>query len=600
MNTTSTLNAKPAKSRHNGYLRSAVVIVAALVVSVGISFIVPSHGYYLNIMMQAITYAIAVAGVVVVLGYCGQLALCQAAFLGIGAYCVAVGTVDYGMPFFAALALGVAVSALGGIVLGLASLRLGGHYLAMVTIGFQEIVTLVLTNWVGLTHGPDGVSGIGRPTPFGLNLTSGAAYFSLCIFILALVMFAVAELKASRLGRAMQAVRDNELAASTCGINGFLTKIIAFGISAALGGLGGGMFAGAFSYISPDQFTFNESIVILTMALLGGIESPYGALLGTVLLVILPEWLRFLRQVYLAVYGAAVIAIMIFLPRGLWGLLKDRLFTRPAPEHGEVRPLPMLAQQGAASSETVLEVRGLAKHFGGLKALDGVDFDVQRGSVHALIGPNGSGKTTFLNVVSGLYKATAGTVTLRGRDVTARPPFTRNRMGLARTYQNIRVFRGLTVLENVTIGAERPGANTGAVAALKEDAHERALAALDFVGLRESAELPVGTLSYGHQRYVEIARALAGCPDILLLDEPAAGLNLTEKGEMAALLRRMKGHGLTIVIIDHDMKLIEQVADHITVLNFGRRIATGTPTEVLSHPDVIAAYLGKPHYDEAA
>ncbi len=598
MNTTSTLGAKPAKPQRGKIFRCAVIIIAALAVSVGISFVVPAQGYYLNIMMQAVTYAIAVAGVVVVLGYCGQLALCQAAFFGIGAYCVALGTADYGMPFFAALALGVAVAALGGIVLGLASLRLGGHYLAMVTIGFQEIVTLVLTNWTDFTHGPDGVSGITRPQPFGINLTGGAAYFSLCIFVLALSMFAVSELKASRLGRAMQAVRDNELAASTCGVNGFLTKIIAFGISAALGGLGGGMFAGAFSYISPDQFTFDESIVMLTMALLGGIDSPYGALLGTVLLVILPEWLRFLRQVYLAVYGAAVIAIMIFLPHGLWGLLRKRLFTRPAAEHGAALPLPMLAQQGAAASGTVLEVRGLAKHFGGLKALDGVDFDVRRGSVHALIGPNGSGKTTFLNVVSGLYKATAGKVMLRGRDVTAQPPYTRNRMGLARTYQNIRVFRGLTVLENVMIGAERPGAETGA--GVNEDAHERALAALDFVGLRESAALPVGTLSYGHQRYVEIARALAGCPDILLLDEPAAGLNLTEKGEMAALLQRMKGHGLTIVIIDHDMKLIEQVADHITVLNFGRRIATGTPVEVLSHPDVIAAYLGKPHYDEAA
>lgn len=578
-------------SSRRGLALAGVGVLAAI----GLAFVAPAQGYYLNIMMQAATYAIAVAGVVIVLGYCGQLALCQAAFLGIGAYCVALGTVDYGLPFFVALAIGVVATALGGILLGLATLRLGGHYLAMVTIGFQMIVTMVLTNWIDFTRGPDGVSGIARPTLGPLDLTGGSSYLALCLVFLVLVTFYAAFLKSSRLGRAMQAVRDNEIAASTCGINVFRTKTVAFGISAALGGLGGGLFAGAFSYISPDQFTFNESIVLLTMALLGGVQSPIGALLGTILLVLLPEWLRFLKQAYLAVYGAAVIAIIIFLPRGVWGLLTDRLVKAAPADHGAVKPLPLLARTGKASEEMVLEVKGLAKHFGGLKALDGVDMSVRKGSVHALIGPNGSGKTTMLNVVTGLYVATSGSVRLGGKDVTSLPPHERAKLGMSRTYQNIRVFRGLTVLENVTIGAERDGNDvSGAEATV-----ERALAALDFVGLRESANLPVGDLPYGHQRYVEIARALAGSPEILLLDEPAAGLNLTEKGEMAALLKRLKGHGLTIVIIDHDMKLIEQVADHITVLNFGKRIADGLPRTVLAHPEVIAAYLGEPRNEAA-
>jgi branched-chain amino acid transport system permease protein len=575
--------------------RNLLIAAIAILAVAAIAFLAPAQGYYLNIMMQAATYAIAVAGIVIVLGYCGQLALCQAAFLGIGAYCVALGTVSYDLPFFVGLAIAVVVTGIGGIFLGFASLRLGGHYLAMVTIGFQQIVTLVLTNWISFTRGPDGVSGIPRPTLFGLDLSGGSTYLGLCLIFLIAVTFFALELKGSRLGRAMQAVRDNEIAAATCGINVFRTKTVAFGISAALGGLGGGLFAGAFSYISPDQFTFNESIVLLTMALLGGVQSPIGALLGTVLLVVLPEWLRFLRQAYLAVYGAAVIAIMVFLPRGVWGLISERFASRTPVEFGPVTPLPLLSQQVPGTSDAVLEVDGLAKHFGGLKAVDGVSVKVRRGSVHALIGPNGSGKTTFLNVVSGLYTATAGRIRLAGDDITGLPPHERTRRGLCRTYQNIRIFRGLTVLENVLIGAERPGNDvSGARPTL-----ERALAALDFVGLSKTAHLPVGDLSYGHQRYVEIARALAGSPEILLLDEPAAGLNLTEKQDMAKLLQRLRGHGLTIVIIDHDMKLIERVADHITVLNFGRGIADGEPKVVLSHPEVIAAYLGEPRNEAA-
>jgi branched-chain amino acid transport system permease protein len=570
-------------------------LAVAIVIVLAASTLAPTSGYLLNIIMQAATYAIGVAGLVVVLGYCGQISLAQAAFFGLGAYGVGIGATDFGLPFSVALLIGIAIAVAFGVLLGLASLRLGGHYLAMVTISFQQIVTLVLTNWIGLTHGPDGVKSIPRPSLPGFDLQRGDHYLGLCLVVLMVVTWYAWRLKTSRLGRAMQAVRDNEIAASTCGIDIFRTKVLAFGISAMLGGLGGGLFAGAFAYISPDQFTFGESIVLQTMALLGGVQSPFGALLGTTLLVLLPEWLRFLKNVYLAVYGAAVILIMVFLPDGLWGYVASRV-RRAKPIEGAVRPLPLLSQTGTASSEIALEITGLAKHFGGLKALDGVDIAVRRGTVHALIGPNGSGKSTFINVTTGLYRPTAGRIKLAGQDVTGTAPYERTRRGLARTYQNIRVFKGMTVLENVMVGAERPGND------IAENAAEvvgRALAALDFVGLRKDANRLVGTLSYGHQRYVEIARALAGSPHVLLLDEPAAGLNMTEKHEMGELLRRLKGHGLTILIVDHDMNLVEQVADHISVLNFGRRIADGSPRDVLSHPDVIAAYLGEPRQDAA-
>ncbi len=566
--------------------RGLPTAAAGLVVAVLVAAVAPGHGYTLNIIMQAATYAIGVAGLVVVLGYCGQISLAQAGFLGIGAYVQAILTVHAGVPFLIGTVAAVIVCGIFGLLLGFASLRLGGHYLAMVTISFQVILTLVMTNWIGLTGGPDGVSGIPRPA----GLEDGHAYLGLCLVLLVGAVLFTWRLKLSRLGRAMQAVRDNEIAAGTCGIDVFQIKVVAFGISAMLGGLGGALFAGAFSYVSPDQFTFDESIVMLTMALLGGVQSPFGALLGTFTLVILPEWLRFLREAYLAIYGAAVILIMIFLPEGLWGWAAKRLYRRAPVVEGSLPPLPLLSQTAGLAGENALEVDGLAKHFGGLKALDGISFNVRRGSVHALIGPNGSGKTTFLNVISGLYRATSGAVRLANVPMGTLPPHQRTKRGMTRTYQNIRVFRGLTVLENVMIGAERPGNDVRDPAAVVS----RALSALDFVGLRHDASLPVGSLPYGHQRYVEIARALAGSPDLLLLDEPAAGLNSTEKQELSELLRRLKGHGLTILVIEHDMKLIEAVADHITVLNFGRCIADGTPREVLSHPEVIAAYLGEP------
>ncbi len=571
----------------------------AIAASIAVAFIAPESGYYLNILMQAATYAIGVVGLVVVLGYCGQISIAQAAFFGIGAYGVALGTVDHGLGFFAGALIGVVVAGVLGLILGLGSLRLGGHYLAMVSISFQTILTLVLTNWISFTHGPDGVRNIPRPRLFGFSLESGNSFLGLVLVATVLATFAVWRLKSSRLGRRMQAVRDNDLAAATCGIDVFGTKVVAFGISAVLGAVGGALFAGGFQYISPDQFSFAESIVLLTMALLGGVQSAFGALIGTVLLVLLPEWLRFLRQVYLAVYGAAVILIMVFLPDGLWGFVGPRLAALRRPEDPTARrvpPLPLLARTGTPSEDSVLRVEGLAKHFGGLKAVDGVDLSVRRGTVHALIGPNGSGKTTFINVVTGLYKPTGGRITFQGTDITATSPHQRNRRGLARTYQNIRVFRGMTVLENVMIGAERPGND---VARDPDAVLQRALAALDFVDMRADANRMVGELSYGHQRYVEIARALAGSPETLLLDEPAAGLNTTEKVELGQLLRRLKGHGLTILIVDHDMNLVEAVADHITVLNFGRRIADGSPRDVLSHPDVIAAYLGEPRHEAA-
>ena len=573
---------KPLVLRHAPYFIGAAIVVA---VAAGMRF----DGYVLNILMQATMFSIAVFGLTVVLGLCGQINLAQAAFFGIGAYAVGVGTADLHVSFWLCLLGGIALAFVAGAFLGASTLRLGGHYLAMVTISFQQIVTLVMINAIWLTHGPDGVSHIGRPDIF----SDSQAYLAFCVAVLAIVGYAVWHLPDTRLGRAMRAVRDNELAAGVSGIDVFRTKVYAFAICAALGGLAGGLFAGGFAYVSPDQFSFAESIQYLTMSLLGGVASPIGSVIGTGLLILIPEWLRFLKSVpglYLAIYGLFVILIVRFMPDGIWGFVSaaiDRL-------HGKVKAQPAVSalklMPATVGGDIVLEVTGLSKYFGGLKAVDDVDIQVRRGGVHALIGPNGSGKTTTLNVLSGLYKATAGRILLDGTDITDMAPHLRTAAGLGRTFQNIRLFRSMTALENVEIGAERPG-NTlikGGDAALTA----RAMEALTFVGLGSRANELISSFSYGHQRLIEIARALAANPTLLLLDEPAAGLNSTEKLELHELLKRIAAQGLTILIIDHDMTLVSEAAQHITVLNFGRRIADGESMAVLRHPDVVSAYLG--------
>jgi branched-chain amino acid transport system permease protein len=564
-----------------------IVYGLAAVAAVALAATVKTDAYVANILMQAATYAIAVFGLSIVLGLCGQINLAQAAFFAVGAYSVALGTVDYRLPFWLCLILGVGLAFAAGALLGLSTLRLGGHYLAMVTISFQQILTVVLINAIRITHGPDGVSSIGRPAGF----ESSQAFLALAIAAMAVSGYFVWRLADSRLGRAMRAVRDNELAASAAGVDVFRTKLVAFALCAALGGLGGGLFAGGFSYISPDQFAFADSIVLMTMALLGGIASPVGSALGTGLLILIPEWLRFLKSVpglYLAIYGGAVVLIVVFMPDGIWGFV-NRLFAR-APRAPALPIEPLVLAPADCGAEVALEVRDLAKHFGGLKAVDGVEFRVRRGEVHALIGPNGSGKTTTLNVVTGLYRTTRGAISLDGVDISALPAHKRTVAGLARTFQNIRLFRSMSALENVVIGAERDGnrliaGDAGAVL-------RRARSALAFVGLEGRMHQKIPGFSYGHQRLVEIARALAANPTVLLLDEPAAGLNLSEKKALHDLLDRIAAQGLTILIIDHDMSLIAGVARHLTVLNFGKRIADGPTAQVLREPDVIAAYLG--------
>jgi branched-chain amino acid transport system permease protein len=584
--------ARPGAER--SVLKPLLTVITLGIVVALVPFFFQLSPYVLNIFMQAVTYSIAVLGMTVVLGYTGQINLAQATFFGLGAYAVGLGTVVLGLNFWITLFLGVAVATAAGFALGLTTLRLGGHYLAMITISFQQIFDLVLVNWAGVTRGPDGISGIERPSLFGYALTDDRAYLLLCTAVLYAAIYFVWWLPKTRTGRAMRAVRENELAAEVTGVNTLKIKVTAFTLSATMAGLGGAFYAAGFAYISPDNFNFARSIEFLTMVLLGGAQSAFGGALGTSLLILLPEWLRFLKELYLAAYGLAVILIMVFLPAGLWGLISARAdrFRKPAPVF--VNDIPDLDLDVPITNPSpILRLDNIKKHFGGVKAVDGITLEVARGTVHALIGPNGSGKTTTLNVLNGIYKSTAGKIFFDSEDITEKTPHERAAYGVGRTFQNIRLFPAMSVIENVMVGAQR---ENNPIEPGRLALRERALSALKFVGMAENAEVIVKNLPYGHQRLVEIARALAGHPKFLLLDEPAAGLNQTEKKALGELLKRLRGHGLTVFLIEHDIGLIEQVSDTITVLNFGKKIAEGDPASVLRHPDVIAAYLGEPSH----
>ena len=560
---------------------SHLTIFVGLILVILLPLIFTSR-YGINLIILASAVGVSTLGITVLLGYAGQISFAQSVFYGIGAYAVALGTTVWGISWWTALLWGIVVAGILGLVLGLITLKVGGHYLAMVTICVQIIFTLVAMNWKVVTGGPDGISGISRPD-FLVSLTSSQSYawFSLSVLLLAIV--AVWCLKSSKLGRSMLAVRENELAAEVLGVDTLRIKVIAFLLCSMLGSVGGALYAAGFLYISPDVFTFDQSVMFVAMALAGGREFAVGSALGAAVLTFLPEMLRQLKNIYLIVYGCVIIFVIVFMPAGLWGFVDTfmRKFLKPQPLLPAKNPLTL--EQAAA--DEVLQVENLGKHFGGLKALDGVEFTVRRGEVHALIGPNGSGKTTLINVVSGVYSATFGHVKFLGKEITGMRPSAIAKMGMTRTFQNLRLFRALTVWDNVLVGSQRAGGT-------RVDMHERAMAAIEFVGISDKVHEQCKNLPYGHQKLVELARTLAGVPQLLMLDEPAAGLNQTEKQEMVVLLKRIHAMGLTMVLVEHDMSLVSEISTQASVLNFGKKISAGTMDQVLEDPVVVEAYLG--------
>jgi branched-chain amino acid transport system ATP-binding protein/branched-chain amino acid transport system permease protein len=541
---------------------------------------------------------IITAGLNVLAGFTGQISLGHAGFYAIGAYAAALFTIKAGWnPALASLAA-VALAAFIGAAVAGAALRVSGPYLAMVTIAFGIIVEGILVEWVSLTGGPGGVFNIPKPT-------LRASYW-LILAVAALSLWLIANLRASAWGRACLAVRDSDVAAESLGLSAHYVRTVAFSVSAAFAGAAGALFAFLNGYISPDSFTLQASILYLLALLFGGMGFTAGPVVGGLVLTLLPELLTRLADYRLILYGGLLLLSIYWLPAGLVGALtrgRPRRHLEAPVTAAPVTETPRTAgaETAPATSDPLLRIEGVSVAFGGLAALAGVSLTVPPRGIHALIGPNGAGKTTLLNVLSGFIAPDVGSARLADRAIAGEPPHAIARLGVARTFQTAQLFAELTTLENVAVGVagRRLGSVLAALLATpgarrrERVLAETAQALLAAMGLAEWADRPADALPAGLRRRMEIARALATRPRLLLLDEPAAGLSPAEiKGLDAQLTAVRDRGGPAIILVEHHMDLVMAISDRVTVLDDGRVIAGGSPEAVRRDPAVIEAYLG--------
>jgi ABC-type branched-subunit amino acid transport system ATPase component/ABC-type branched-subunit amino acid transport system permease subunit len=578
-----------------GALPFALILAAALV----IPFV--TDDYWAVIATRMAIYWVLVSGLNLVVGFAGQLAIGWVALLTLGAYTTSVlvaGTVTSEVPVFLALLVAGAVGAVFGVVVGLPALRLRTFYFAMATLGFATIVTQIALGWQSVTGGGIGVTGPVLPAPFDTNW----GLYAFCLGVAVLCTWMTANVARSRFGRALVAIRDAEVAAEATGISKPHLLLTVFLFSGALAAVAGGLFATLQSYITPDAFTFDLSVLFFIAILIGGRGSILGPLLGTMILTVLPEFAAPLVAWSTFLYAALLLLIVLLVPGGIADLL-DFKNRKPLESGRAIVPRPALVGEVVAPAEPAaprLAVREVTLAFGSVRAMDGLSVEISRGEVHGLIGPNGSGKTTTLNVISGYYAPQAGGVAIGEEPLEPGRPRTRAARGIARTFQTPRVIGEASVLENVTIGGTLSG-NAGFAEALlalprsrRDEARLRdeALRALRVVGLEGLAEVRADRLQHSELRFVEIARALMLRPRFLLLDEPAAGLSTGEIERLGGLIKAVAQAGAGVLLVEHHADLIFDICDRVTVLNLGQVLAAGTPADIRAHREVVSAYLG--------
>lgn len=542
-------------------------------------------------------------------GYGGQISLGQAGFYAVGAYTSSVLMMKYAIPLFLSLPVAIAISVLAGFILSIPAGRVKEFYLAMVTLGFGLIVTVIIREW-RLLGGFSGLSGIPSPvtntlTLFGIPVNFNGYYYVTFLGML-LVTLIQRNIIRSHVGRSFLAIKTNEIAASSIGLNPTSVKRLVYMVSAGVAGLSGALYAHYMSYIGYGQFDMMKSVAILVMAIVGGLGSSFGPFLGAAFETFVPHSLQIFEKYQLLLYGIILVVAIRYLPKGLAGLLRMKESYVNLPQHEIERIASGSWQNGYAesspsqsSNEMLLCVKDIGKSFGGHRALDRVSLSLQSGEIHGLIGPNGSGKSTLVNVITGAYSTNEGSVLYRNETITNTAMHELAKKGIVRIFQDPRIIEEATILENVLLGAH-PHMKSGILKAFSGYFNRgderywvaRACYTMKLCGIEEQVNTIAGTVPYGTRRLIEIARAIMSEPNLLILDEPAAGLSEKEVEYLSALLKELKNQGVSILIIDHHLSFLFNIIDSVTVLDYGKVIYQGNVKDMQKDEKVIEAYLG--------